>query len=129
MKQLNLSERIAQRVQSTKTNRARSNLLAFLALRDDIKQALTDSYTKKEIWETLRDEQKIAFGYTSFTRYVNRLILCGDKQGKLPGMETSKTAVKPDEKPQPVTPKEKVDTNIIKSFVYDPLLFTKEDLI
>jgi hypothetical protein len=47
MKQLSLSERIAQRVQSTKTNRARNNLLAFLALRDDIKQALNDSYTKK----------------------------------------------------------------------------------
>jgi hypothetical protein len=112
MKQLSLSERIAQRVQSTKTNRARSNLLAFLALRDDIKQALNDSYTKKEIWETLRDEQKIAFGYTSFTRYVNRLILCNNKQEihiKEESKSVKKQTANPDEQQQ-VTPKEKKRT-------------------
>ena len=46
MKQLSMSERIAQRVQSTKTNRARDNLLAFLALRDDIKQTLKGFLTR-----------------------------------------------------------------------------------
>ena len=46
MKQLSLSERIAQRVQSTKTNQARDNLLAFLALRDDIKQTLKGFLTR-----------------------------------------------------------------------------------
>ena len=85
--------------------------MAFLALRDDIKQALNDSYTKKEIWETLRDEQKIAFGYISFTRYVNRLILGGDKQDKSTKMETSKTVEQPshksDDKQKQVTPTDK----------------------
>ena len=131
MKQLSLSERIAQRVQSTKTNRARDNLLAFLALRDDIKKALNDSYTKKEIWETLRDEQKIAFGYISFTRYVNRLILGGDKQDKSTKMETSKTVEqpshKPDDKQKQVTPKEKKE-DVIKNFVFKPIQLTKDDL-
>jgi hypothetical protein len=129
MKQLSLSERIAQRVQSTKTNRARNNLLAFLALRDDIKQALNDSYTKKEIWETLRDEQKIAFGYTSFTRYVNRLILCNNKQEihtKEESESVKKQTAKPDEQ-QNVTPKEKKE-DVITNFVFKPIQLTKDDL-
>jgi hypothetical protein len=48
-------------------------------------------------------------------------------------METSKTVDKPphkpDEKPQQITPREKVDTNVIKGFVYDPTKFSKEDLL
>jgi hypothetical protein len=133
MKQPSLSERIAQHVQSTKTNQSRNNLFTFLALRDEIRQALNDSYTRKEIWETLRKEQKIAFCYGSFNRYVNRLIVGGDKQDKSTSMESSKTLGKPshrpDEKPQQVTPREKVDTNVIKGFVYDPTKFSKEDLL
>jgi hypothetical protein len=40
-----------------------------------------------------------------------------------------KSSAKAVENPQQITPKEKSDTNIIKSFVYDPLRFTKEDLL
>jgi len=40
-----------------------------------------------------------------------------------------KSSAKAVEKPQQITQKEKSDTNIIKSFVYDPLRFTKEDLL
>jgi len=137
MKQPSLSERIAQRVQSTKTNQSRNNLFAFLALRDEIKHALNDGYTKKEIWETLRDEKKLAFCYTSFTRYVNRHILGCDKRGKPTVVDTSKTVDKPSHKPdglpKQVTVNENADTikdtNVIKSFVYDPTLFSNEDLL
>ena len=132
MKQPSLSERIAQRVQSKKPNQAKNNRSAFLALRDEIRQALNDNYTKKEIWETLRDEQKIMFGYTAFTRYVNRLILSNNKQEKSPNTEIQTPIEKPSKKPVQQTPSvestEKADTNVIKNFVYDPLILTKDDL-
>jgi Family of unknown function (DUF5338) len=51
------------------------NRAAFLALRDEVKQALDDGWPIKEIWETLHEEGGIAFSYTVFCRYVKRLIV------------------------------------------------------
>ena len=99
--------------------------IAFIAMRDPIEQALKGGATAKRIWALLRDENKISCSYYTFSRYVNSLILHKNKQKK-PQVKSSAKAV---EKPQQITPEEKSDTNIIKSFVYDPLLFTKEDLI
>jgi hypothetical protein len=109
------------------------NRAAVLALRVEIKEALDQGWSMKKIWKVLHDRGSISFSYQAFTVYVNRLILCDDKQAKYPIRNSAKAAEKPvkkpDDKPQQVAPKEKVDTNIIKSFIYDPLLFTKEDLI
>jgi hypothetical protein len=99
--------------------------IAFIAMRDPIEQALKGGATAKRIWTLLRDENKISCSYYTFSRYVNSLILHNNEQKK-PQVKSSAKAV---EKPQQITTKEKSDTNIIKSFVYDPLLFTKEDLI
>ena len=99
--------------------------IAFIAMRDPIEQALKGGATAKRIWTLLRDENKIACSYYTFSRYVNSLILHKNGQKKTQVKSSAKSV----EKPQQITPKEKPDTNIIKSFVYDPLLFTKEDLI
>jgi hypothetical protein len=40
----------------------------------EIKNALDDGWPVKTIWETLREEGMIEFGYDAFIRYVNRLI-------------------------------------------------------
>jgi hypothetical protein len=69
-----LSQRIAERSKTKKTAAKGKNRAAFLALRDEIKDALDDGWPVKVIWETLREEGKIAFGYDAFSRYVNRLI-------------------------------------------------------
>lgn len=66
-----LSERIAEREKSKKNYQ---NKTAFLAIRDEVKQALTDDWPVKVIWETLHAEKKISFGYDAFINYVNRLI-------------------------------------------------------
>jgi len=99
--------------------------IAFIAMRDPIEQALKGGATAKRIWTLLRDENKISCSYYTFSRYVNSLILHKNGQKKT----QVKSSAKAVEKPQQITPKEKSDTNIIKSFVYDPLLFTKEDLL
>ena len=108
------------------------NRAAVLALRGEIKEALDQGWPMTRIWKVLHDRGSISFSYQAFTVYVNRLILCDDKQAKYPIRNSAKTAEnpvkKPDVKPQKITPKEKVDTNVIKSFVYDPLMLTKDDL-
>ncbi len=75
----NLSERIAAKALREKEPLSRSdknqNRAVFLALRQDIKQALDDGWPVRSIWETLHGEGKVTFGYDSFRRYTRRLIV------------------------------------------------------
>ncbi|MGV4008753.1 TraK family protein [Citrobacter freundii] len=69
-----LTERIAALQQAQKPTRSGQNRAAFLALRDDITEALADGWSVKTVWQTLHEEGKISFGYDAFISYVNRLI-------------------------------------------------------
>jgi hypothetical protein len=106
--------------------------IAFIAMRDSIEQALQGGATAKRIWTLLRDENKISCSYYTFSRYVNSLILRDTNQQITPAKASAKTMDKTHskqaKKPQEVNHKETVDTNIMKSFVYDPLILTKDDL-
>ena len=51
------------------------NRSAFLALRDDIKEAMLDGWALKQIYRTLHTQQKISFSYQTFVNYANELIL------------------------------------------------------
>lgn len=73
-----LSDRIAERMSARQPTGAGKNRAAFLALRNDVKKALDDGWPVKVIWETLRDEGKITFGYDAFIGYVNRLVRSTD---------------------------------------------------
>jgi Family of unknown function (DUF5338) len=70
-----LSVRIAAREVTKKPSPYAINRAAFLALRQDIKDAMADGWNVMSIWETLYDEGKVSFGYEAFRKYVNRLIL------------------------------------------------------
>ena len=70
-----LSIRIAERTGRKTPSRNGMNRGAFLAVRDDVKQALDDGWPVKAIWETLHEEQKITFSYPAFCRYVKRLVV------------------------------------------------------
>ena len=70
-----LSVRIAERTGRKTPSRNGTNRAAFLALRDDVKQALDDGWPVKAIWETLHEEGKITFSYPAFCRYVKRLVV------------------------------------------------------
>lgn len=82
-----LSARISERVRSQVPNQKAKNRAAFLAHRDDIRQALDDGWAVKVIWATLKDEGKITFSYQAFTGYVNRLI--APKEPKPPRHDTT----------------------------------------
>lgn len=70
-----LSVRIAAREVAKKPSPYAMNRAAFLALRQDIKDAMADGWNVMSIWETLHDEGKVSFSYEAFRKYVNRLIL------------------------------------------------------
>jgi hypothetical protein len=85
-----LSERIAQRAAGAR--RGGKNLASFLAVRDDVKEALQDGWAVKVIWRTLHDEGKITFSYDAFNNYVNRLIQNADTPAPLRARPSSPPA-------------------------------------
>jgi hypothetical protein len=78
-----LSARIAERIARKKPAGNVRNRAAFLALRGEVKQAIDDGWPVKTIWETLHDEEKVAFSYQAFRGYVNRLILSPPVKGEV----------------------------------------------
>jgi hypothetical protein len=69
-----LSQRIAEHAKTKAPTVAGKNRAAFLTVREEVKGALDDGWPIKTVWETLREEGKIEFGYDAFIRYVDRLI-------------------------------------------------------
>jgi len=125
-----LSERIAQRVSAKQPSRTGKNRASFLAVRDDVRKALDDGWPVKVIWDTLRDEGKIEFGYDAFIGYVNRLIRNAETSlANPPGNQvkaekpTPKTKTKPE---TPQNPKEKPPS--VGGFTFNPTP-NKKDLL
>ncbi|MBI0995439.1 hypothetical protein HCI47_00015 [Escherichia coli] len=99
-----LTERIAAQMQTQKPTRSGQNRAAFLAQRDDIKEALTDGWPVKAIWKTLHDEGKISFGYDAFISYVNSLIRSPGEPEKATARPPASSQPAP-KKATPATPK------------------------
>ena len=59
---------------------ARTNKVEFLALKDDISEALEKGWPMTAIWETLRDEGSFTASYNTFRLYVLEY-LNGQKSG------------------------------------------------
>ena len=71
-----LTELIAQaEMQRQQQGTGIKNRSAFLALRDDIKEAMADGWALKQIYRTLHTQQKITCSYQTFVNYANELIL------------------------------------------------------
>ena len=99
-----LTERIAAQMQTQKPTRSGQNRAAFLAQRDDIKEALTDGWPVNAIWKTLHDEGKISFGYDAFISYVNSLIRSPGEPEKATARPPASSQPAP-KKATPATPK------------------------
>ena len=95
-----LSKRIAARMKKNDAGLKKSSRTIFLALRDEIAEALNDGWTVKVAWETLKEEGKVDFSYQAFNGYVNRLIKnerekpgsasSPREQGTVPAKDTNK---------------------------------------
>lgn len=90
-----LSERIARREFQKEKSSPSKNKVAFIALQNDIENALEAGWSMKVIWETLSEEGKITFGYKTFRIFVSRLIKSTDKQdGVTPDIKNAKDGTK-----------------------------------
>jgi hypothetical protein len=65
------------------SNRKDKSIIAFLAIRDDIRAAMNEGYSLQTIWEHLHETGKIPFQYETFCKHVRRYIKTVDKS-KLP---------------------------------------------
>lgn len=71
-----LTENIMTSKQGQKSTNARKNKVAFLAMREDISEALEKGWSVTIIWETLRDEGKFTATYNTFRLYVLKYLNC-----------------------------------------------------
>ncbi|MCZ4805099.1 TraK family protein [Legionella pneumophila] len=65
-----LTENIMISKQSQQRMNTRKNKVEFLAMRQDISEALEKGWSITIIWETLRDEGKFTATYNTFRLYV-----------------------------------------------------------
>jgi hypothetical protein len=131
---IKLTELIAQaEIQRQQQGTGIKNRSAFLALRDDIKEAMTDGWALKQIYRTLHTQQKITCSYQTFVNYANELILNPKQVSKT---TTSPSLVNQDtqqEKPEQKASLNNTETTIKKppalpGFIFNPIA-NKEDLI
>ncbi|KTD54817.1 protein TraK [Legionella sainthelensi] len=65
-----LTENIMTSKQSQQRTNSRKNKVEFLAMREDISEALEKGWSITIIWETLRDEGSFTATYNTFRLYV-----------------------------------------------------------
>lgn len=67
-------DELAKWVKQRERPRKDKQLVSFLAVIEDIKEALDRGYTKKTIWEHLNDTGKLSYRYETFLKHVKQHI-------------------------------------------------------
>ena len=112
-------EQLAEWIQRKNASKRDRNLVAFLAVRDDVKEAVAAGYAVKTIWANMRETGRIGFSYDTFLNYTKKMTRQEtDRQAK-----TTKPASpsRPKSKPRKIEPKQAT------SFEFDPVA-KEEDL-
>jgi hypothetical protein len=70
------TDELAEWVKKREATRPRQdkNVVAFLALRDDVKSAIEAGYSLLTIWEHLHEKGRIPYRYETFLKHVRRHI-------------------------------------------------------
>lgn len=122
-----LGEWIKKRKEKTRDK----NLVAFLAVKADIQEALNEGYSVKIIWEHMFENKRIEYGYETFLNYTNRMINKKNgfnaRGGKIVGNQPNVKDVKSENKENEKTPAKTNDKFEIPGFNYNPIM-KKEDL-
>ena len=66
------STRLAKWVERRESTKHEKNLVAFLAVRDDVEAALADGFAVRTIWLNMHEEGRVACKYSTFLSLVNR---------------------------------------------------------
>jgi hypothetical protein len=95
------TDQLAKWVKEKKSTPRNKNLVAFLAVRADIKEALDAGYPVKTVWENMFELKRIEFGYDTFLNYVNRQIRRPQANQLIPQVEPDSAAISKDSKSKP----------------------------
>ena len=77
-----LAEWVRQRGQTARPDR---NRVAFLAVKNDVRDALEEGWPVKTIWSHMVEQQRIGFGYDTFLAYVKRHVKRATEQSGASG--------------------------------------------
>ncbi|MBN9226131.1 MULTISPECIES: TraK family protein [Legionella] len=110
-----LTEIISTSKQSQQRTIARKNKVEFLAMREDISEALEKGWSLTAIWETLHDEGSFTATYNTFRLYVLKFL-----NGQLSGY-SQKDSIDQCHKKQVNKPVSKKKTDPIPSFTYNSI--------
>lgn len=118
------TDQLAKWVKEKKSTPRNKNLVAFLAVRADIKEALDVGYSVKTVWENLLELKRIEFSYDTFLNYVNRQIR-RPSANPIP-VEQDLPSVSKDSKTEPTLDSAKQTTKITKpgtlpGFTFNPV--------
>ncbi|BEH16708.1 TraK family protein [Marinobacter shengliensis] len=122
-----------------KQPRQDKHVVAFLAVRDDVKAALDGGYAMKTIWEHMRETGRISSRYETFTLHVKRFITDVKPVAKPIPAPASAGSSKPAatkkaepspvvEAPESVPGEPKKVTSSLPTFSFNPVA-RKEDLL
>ncbi|HGT2644331.1 TPA: TraK family protein [Legionella pneumophila] len=92
------TDQLAKWVKEKKSTPRNKNLVAFLAVRADIKEALDAGYPVKTVWENMHELKRIEFGYDTFLNYVNRQIRRPQANQPTPQVEPESSQTSKDNK-------------------------------
>jgi hypothetical protein len=82
-------EQLGDWVNRRTSTRRDKNLVAFLAVRDDVRVAVDAGFAVKTVWANMIESKRVDFGYDTFLNYVNRLI-------RRPQVNQASSTAKPD---------------------------------
>ncbi|HIH8947556.1 TPA: TraK family protein [Legionella pneumophila] len=115
-----LTENIMTSKQGQQRTNARKNKVAFLAMREDISEALEKGWSITIIWETLRDEGSFTATYNTFRLYVLKYL-----NGQTSGYSQKDANVQQPKRLAENQDKEKKQTTM-PSFNFNPIPNSKE---
>lgn len=116
--------------QTTKPRR-KETLAAFLAVRQNVKEAIAAGYALKTIWEHMHETGRVSFRYETFLRHVRRHITnAPPERPKLPVPVKSEVQAKGgnESKPKALTEPKKSGVPSVGCFNFDPTP-KKEELL
>lgn len=117
------TDQLAKWVKEKKSTPRNKNLVAFLAVKADIKEALDAGYPVKTVWENMLELKRIEFGYDTFLNYVNRQIRRPQATQSTPRVEPDSTETSKDSKTKPTDEQTKKTPKpgTLSGFTFNPV--------
>ncbi len=117
------TDQLAKWVKEKKSTPRNKNLVAFLAVRADIKEALDAGYPVKTVWENMHELKRIEFGYDTFLNYVNRQIRRPQANQSTPRVDPDSSETANDSKTKPPEDhiKKPPKTGTLSGFTFNPV--------